>query len=113
MPETAAAKASASSADARTSKLLEPCLLFSHNVYYVKYCRHHGTLAAWLRTLLCIAPKGDPTARSHSQTLTPIFLLVSAFLINLTPGRIVALEREQIGLFKVLRLYSERLLQIL
>jgi len=35
-----------------------------------------------------------------SRTLPPIFLLVSAFLINLTLSRTVALEREQIGLLK-------------
>jgi putative ABC transport system permease protein len=40
--------------------------------------------------------------RNMSRTLPPIFLLVAAFLINLTLGRIVALEREQIGLFKAL-----------
>ena len=38
--------------------------------------------------------------RSMSRTLPPIFLLVAAFLINRTLGRIVALEREQIGLLK-------------
>jgi putative ABC transport system permease protein len=37
-----------------------------------------------------------------SRTLTPIFLLVSAFLVNLTLSRLVALEREQIGLLKAL-----------
>ncbi len=37
-----------------------------------------------------------------SRTLTPIFLLVSAFLVNLTLSRLVALEREQIGLMKAL-----------
>lgn len=37
-----------------------------------------------------------------SRTLPPIFLLVSAFLINLTLGRLVTLEREQVGLFKAL-----------
>ena len=37
-----------------------------------------------------------------SRTLTPIFLLVSAFLMNLTLSRLVALEREQIGLLKAL-----------
>jgi putative ABC transport system permease protein len=37
-----------------------------------------------------------------SRTLPPIFLLVSAFLVNLTLSRIVALEREQIGLLKAL-----------
>jgi putative ABC transport system permease protein len=40
--------------------------------------------------------------RNMSRTLPPIFLLVAAFLINLTLTRTVALEREQIGLFKAL-----------
>jgi putative ABC transport system permease protein len=40
--------------------------------------------------------------RNMSRTLPPIFLLVSAFLVNLTMTRLVALEREQIGLFKAL-----------
>src|SRR5262245_45274226 len=40
--------------------------------------------------------------RNMSRTLPPIFLLVAAFLINLTLSRIVALEREQIGLFQAL-----------
>jgi putative ABC transport system permease protein len=40
--------------------------------------------------------------RNMSRTLPPIFLLVAAFLINLALGRIVALEREQIGLLKAL-----------
>lgn len=35
-----------------------------------------------------------------SQTLAPIFLIVSAFLVNLTLSRTVELEREQIGLLK-------------
>ena len=35
-----------------------------------------------------------------SRTLPPIFLLVAAFLVNLTLSRLVALEREQIGLLK-------------
>lgn len=37
-----------------------------------------------------------------SRTLPPIFLLVAAFLVNLTLSRSVALEREQIGLLKAL-----------
>lgn len=37
-----------------------------------------------------------------SRTLPPIFLLVAAFLMNLTFNRLVALEREQIGLLKAL-----------
>lgn len=37
-----------------------------------------------------------------SRTLPPIFLLVGAFLVNLTLTRLVALDREQIGLLKAL-----------
>jgi putative ABC transport system permease protein len=37
-----------------------------------------------------------------SRTLPPVFLLVAAFLVNLTLSRLVALEREQIGLLKAL-----------
>ncbi|MBB4372691.1 putative ABC transport system permease protein [Bradyrhizobium sp. cir1] len=37
-----------------------------------------------------------------SRTLPPIFFLVAAFLVNLTLTRLVALEREQIGLMKAL-----------
>src|SRR6266700_1966592 len=40
--------------------------------------------------------------RNMRLTLPPIFLLVAAFLINVTLSRIVALEREQIGLLKAL-----------
>ena len=40
--------------------------------------------------------------KNMSRTLTPIFLLVSAFLVNLTLSRLVALEREQVGLLKAL-----------
>jgi len=40
--------------------------------------------------------------KNMSRTLPPIFLLVSAFLVNLTLNRLVALEREQIGLLKAL-----------
>jgi len=47
--------------------------------------------------------------KNMSQTLPPIFLLVSAFLINLTLSRIVALEREQIGLLKALGYPSDAL----
>ncbi len=38
--------------------------------------------------------------KNMSRTLPPIFLLVAAFLVNLTLSRLVALEREQIGLLK-------------
>ncbi len=37
-----------------------------------------------------------------SKILPPIFLLVSAFLINMTLSRLITLEREQIGLMKAL-----------
>lgn len=40
--------------------------------------------------------------RNMSRTLPPIFLLVGAFLVNLTLSRVVTLEREQIGLLKAL-----------
>lgn len=40
--------------------------------------------------------------KNMSRTLPPIFLLVEAFLVNLTLSRIVTLEREQIGLLKAL-----------
>jgi len=40
--------------------------------------------------------------RNMSRTLPPIFLVVSAFLVNLTLSRLVALEREQLGLLKAL-----------
>jgi putative ABC transport system permease protein len=40
--------------------------------------------------------------KNMSRTLPPIFLLVSAFLVNLTLNRFIALEREQIGLLKAL-----------
>jgi len=38
--------------------------------------------------------------KSMSRTLPPVFLLVAAFLVNLTLNRMVALEHEQIGLMK-------------
>ncbi len=38
--------------------------------------------------------------KNMSRTLPPIFLLVAAFLVNLTLSRLVVLEREQIGLLK-------------
>lgn len=45
---------------------------------------------------------GFDMLRNISSTLPPIFLLVAAFLVNLTLSRLVALEREQVGLFKAL-----------
>lgn len=40
--------------------------------------------------------------RGISRVLPPIFLLVAAFLVNMTLSRLVALEREQIGLLKAI-----------
>lgn len=40
--------------------------------------------------------------RAMSRILPPIFLIVSALLVNMTLARLVTLEREQIGLFKAL-----------
>ncbi|MHA1164884.1 MAG: ABC transporter permease [Alphaproteobacteria bacterium] len=40
--------------------------------------------------------------KAMAQVIPPIFLLVSAFLINITLSRLIALEREQIGLLKAL-----------
>lgn len=59
------------------------------------YGRREQTSHAWLDHELDML-------NNMSRTLPPIFLLVSAFLVNLTLSRLVALEREQIGLFKAL-----------
>ncbi len=59
------------------------------------YGRRDQTSHAWLDHEL------DMLA-NMSRTLPPIFLLVAAFLVNLTMTRLVALEREQIGLLKAL-----------
>ncbi len=40
--------------------------------------------------------------RAMSMILPPIFLIVAAFLVNMTLSRLVALEREQVGLLKAL-----------
>ena len=40
--------------------------------------------------------------RAMSRILPPIFLLVSAFLVNMTLSRLISLEREQIGLLKAM-----------
>ncbi|MCI2399029.1 ABC transporter permease [Aliiroseovarius subalbicans] len=37
-----------------------------------------------------------------ARIVPPIFLVISAFLVNMVLGRLIALEREQIGLFKAL-----------
>ena len=59
------------------------------------YGRKDQTSNAWLDHELDML-------KNMSRTLPPIFLLVSAFLVNLTLNRLVALEREQIGLLKAL-----------
>jgi putative ABC transport system permease protein len=59
------------------------------------YGRKDQTSHAWLDHELDML-------NNMSRTLTPIFLLVSAFLVNLTLSRLVALEREQVGLLKAL-----------
>ncbi|MDO9307040.1 MAG: ABC transporter permease, partial [Mesorhizobium sp.] len=59
------------------------------------YGRKDQTSHAWLDHELDML-------RNMSRTLPPIFLLVSAFLVNLTLTRLVVLEREQIGLMKAL-----------
>ncbi|MER8522161.1 hypothetical protein NKI48_21590 [Mesorhizobium sp. M0644] len=59
------------------------------------YGRKDHTSHAWLNHELDML-------NNMSRTLPPIFLLVSAFLVNLTLSRLVALEREQIGLMKAL-----------
>lgn len=40
--------------------------------------------------------------QSMSRVLPPVFLLVAAFLVNMTLTRLIALEREQIGLLKAI-----------
>lgn len=64
------------------------------------YGRKDQTSHAWLNHEL-------EMLNNMSRTLPPIFLLVTAFLVNLTLARLVALEREQIGLLKALG-YSNR-----
>jgi putative ABC transport system permease protein len=64
------------------------------------YGRKDQTSHAWLDHELDML-------NNMSRTLPPIFLLVSAFLVNLTLSRLVALEREQIGLLKALG-YTDR-----
>lgn len=59
------------------------------------YGRKDQTSHAWLDHELDML-------NNMSRTLPPIFLLVSAFLVNLTLSRLVSLEREQIGLLKAL-----------
>ncbi len=59
------------------------------------YGRKDQTSHAWLNHELDML-------NNMSRTLPPIFLLVTAFLVNLTLGRLVTLEREQIGLLKAL-----------
>ena len=59
------------------------------------YGRKDQTSHAWLDHELDML-------NNMSRTLPPIFLLVAAFLVNITLTRLVTLEREQIGLLKAL-----------
>ena len=59
------------------------------------YGRKDNPSHAWL-------DHGLDMLRNMSRTLPPIFLLIAAFLINQWLNRLVALEREQIGLLKAL-----------
>jgi len=63
----------------------------------------HGGQAAYGRrdqTSHAFLDHGLDMLKNMSRTLPPIFVLVAAFLVNLTLSRLVALEREQIGLLK-------------
>lgn len=59
------------------------------------YGREHQTSHAFLDAELT-------QLEAMGRILPPIFLLVSAFLVNMTLSRLIALEREQIGLLKAL-----------
>jgi len=59
------------------------------------YERGHQTSHAYLDAELT-------QLRGMSAVLPPVFLLVAAFLVNMTLTRLIALEREQIGLLKAL-----------
>jgi putative ABC transport system permease protein len=63
----------------------------STGAYSRKEQMSHAFLDAELRQLAALA-----------RVIPPIFLLVSAFLINITLSRLIALEREQIGLLKAI-----------
>lgn len=70
---------------------------------------HYGGGAAYGRkdqTSHAYLEHGLDMLRNMSRTLPPIFLLVGAFLVNLTLSRLVSLEREQIGLLKALGYYN-------
>ncbi len=59
------------------------------------YGRKHQTSHAFLDSELI-------QLEAMSRILPPIFLVVAAFLVNMTLTRLIALEREQIGLLKAL-----------
>ena len=59
------------------------------------YGRKEQTSHAW-------SDYGLDMQKNMASTLPPIFLLVAAFLVNLTLSRLVALEREEIGLLKAM-----------
>lgn len=68
------------------------------------YGRKDQTSHAWLDHELDMLD-------NMSRTLPPIFLVVAAFLVNLTLGRVVAIERDQIGLLKAIG-YRDRSIAI-
>lgn len=74
---------------ARIDRLLDP--YGSTGAHGRKDQVSHAFLDAELKQLAALA-----------RVLPPIFLLVSAFLINITLTRLIALEREQIGLLKAI-----------
>ena len=59
------------------------------------YGRKDQTSHAW-------SDHGLDMLKNMARTLPPIFLLVAGFLVNLTLSRLVALEREEIGLLKAM-----------
>jgi putative ABC transport system permease protein len=63
----------------------------SQGAYGRKYQMSHAFLDSELNQL-----------KAMSYALPPTFLLVAAFLVNMTLTRLIALEREQIGLLKAL-----------
>lgn len=86
--------ADASTVLRRLDRLLER--YGGRGAYTRKDQQSHAFLDAELRQL-----------QAMSQILPPIFLLVSALLVNMTLSRMIVLEREQIGLLKAMG-YSSR-----
>jgi putative ABC transport system permease protein len=47
--------------------------------------------------------------KAMAQVIPPIFLFIAAFLVNMILSRLIALEREQIGLLKAVGYANQRL----